>query len=92
MKFRLQQAGLLRNKDDDLEINISLAWSLLSRLGCPARYGGRAQDGSHEYIIVNPHTGDFLATGKGVTLARSMCESALNASSLISPDSGDKSH
>ena len=83
MKSRLQQAGLLRKKDDALEINISLAWSLLSRLGCPARYGGKSQDGSHEYIVVHPHTGDFLATGKGLTLESSMCEAALNAGSLI---------
>lgn len=65
--------------DEDTEINISHAWSILSRLGYPVRYGGRSPDGSHEYIIINPCTGDFLATGKGVTLEGSMCEAALNA-------------
>ena len=83
MKLRLQQAGLLCTADNDSAINISFAWSILSRLGCPARYGGKALDGSYEYIIVNSQTGDCLATGKGATLENSMCEAALNASHLI---------
>ena len=83
MKSRLQQAGLLCNEDDNPEINITLAWSILSRLGHPARYGGRALDGSYEYVIVNSQTGDYLATGKGMTLERSMCEAALNARGII---------
>lgn len=80
MKSRLKEAGLLCKEDEDPEISISFAWSILSRLGYPARYGGRAQDGSYEYVIINPQTGEFLATGKGNTLERSMCEAALNAS------------
>ena len=83
MKSRLQQAGLLFNKYDDPEINITLAWSVMSRLGLPARSGGRALDGSYEYVIINPQTGDFLATGKGMTLESSMCQAALNAKGLI---------
>jgi len=82
MKSRLQQAGLLFNQDDDPEINITLAWSVLSRLGLPARYGGRALDGSYEYVIINSRTGTFLATGKGMSLESSMCEAALNAKEL----------
>ena len=85
MKSRLEQAGLLCKEDNASAINISFAWSILSRLGCPARYGGRALDGSYEYIILNSQTGDCLATGKGATLENSMCEAALNASSLINP-------
>lgn len=79
MKSRLQKAGLLFAADDDPEINISIAWSTLSRLGYPARYGGKAQDGSYEYVVIDPRTGNFLASGKGSTLERSMCEAALNA-------------
>ena len=79
MKSRLQKAGLLLTDDDDNEINISVAWGTLSRLGYPSRYGGKAQDGSYEYVIIDPKTGNFLATGKGATLEKSMCEAALNA-------------
>jgi hypothetical protein len=83
MKSRLQQAGLLFDQENDSEINITLAWSVLSRLGLPARYGGRALDGSYEYVIINSQTGAFLATGKGMTLESSMCQAALNARGLI---------
>lgn len=83
MKSRLEQAGLLSKQDDNSEININLAWSVLARLGHPARYGGRALDGSYQYVIINSQTGDFLATGKGMTLESSMCEAALNARGLI---------
>ena len=79
MKYRLQKAGLLFTDDADSEIDISVAWDTLSRLGYPARYGGKAQDGSYEYVIIDPQTGRFLATGKGATLEKSMCEAALNA-------------
>lgn len=80
MKTRLKKAGLL-SVDDDAEINITHAWSILSLLGLPARYGGKSPDGSYEYIIINPRTGGFLATGKGRTLEGSICEAALNACS-----------
>ena len=79
MKSRLQKAGLLFTDDADPEIDITCAWGTLSRLGYPARYGGKAQDGSYEYVIIDPQTGGFLATGKGATLEKSMCEAALNA-------------
>lgn len=79
MKTRLKEAGLVVNYDDNPEINISFAWSVLARLGYPARYGGRAQDGSYEFVIINPSTGSFMATGKGPTIEMSMCEAALNA-------------
>ena len=83
MKISLQQAGLLRQEDNVSDINISVAWSVLSRLGCPARYCGRSQDGSYEYVINNPKTGVPLALGKGGTLEYSICEAALNASSIF---------
>ena len=83
MKIRLQQAGLLRHEDNVSNINISVAWNVLSRLGCPARYCGRSADGSYEYVIINPKTGDFLASGKGETLEYSICDAALNASSIF---------
>ena len=79
MKSRLQKAGLLFTNNTDPEIDISDAWGILSRLGFPARYGGKAQDGSYEYVIIDPQTGGFLATGKGATIEKSMCQAALNA-------------
>ncbi|NIP26239.1 MAG: hypothetical protein GWN14_13615 [candidate division Zixibacteria bacterium] len=81
MQSRLKQAGLW-NSNDDIEINISLAWELLSRIGLPGRYGGKAPDGSYEFIIIDPTTGAYLTTGKGQTLELSICEAALNAKVL----------
>ncbi|MBW2452251.1 MAG: hypothetical protein JRF07_07865 [Deltaproteobacteria bacterium] len=83
MKARLQQIGLLHNDEQVSEIDITLAWSFLSRLGSPARYCGQAQDGSYEYVIIDPKTGGFLATGKGESLEYSMCEAVLNATAVI---------
>lgn len=78
MKSRLQQAGLWRQEDHQANIDIILAWRVLSRLGFPARYGGRSLDGLHEYIIVDPATSGILATGRGETLAIAICQAALN--------------
>lgn len=83
MKSRLEAAGLLDNRDNIVEISILTAWTVLARLGLPARYGGKTQDGSFEYLIINPATGNFLATGKGPTLEDSICEAALRASSRL---------
>lgn len=84
MKTQLIKAGLWNNSEkDEPKINISSAWSVLSRLGCPGRFGGRAQDGSYEFVIVNPGTGTLLCSGKGETLESAMCAAALNASQLI---------
>ena len=80
MKTRLEKVGLITRRDDNADINISFAWSVLSRLGLPARYGGRSQDGSYEFVIINPSTGDYMATGRGPTIELSMCQAALNAS------------
>jgi len=80
MRYLLEQVGLWRNEEGDPETNIASAWSILSRLGLPARYGGKAQDGSHEFIITDPRTGNFIATGKGLTLEKAICAAALNAS------------
>jgi len=82
MKYRVKEAGLWCGEEGS-EITISTAWSALSRLGQPSRYLGRAQDGSHEYGIIDPLTGDLLATGKGVTLEKAMCQAALNARTLL---------
>ena len=83
MKIRRQKAGLRVNEEDRSGISISYAWSQLARLGFPARYGGRAQDGSYEYVVIDPKTGQFIATGKGPTLEQSMCEAAINAQASI---------
>ena len=86
MKLRLRKAGLIGAQDDVTDIDISVAWSTLSHLGCPARYGGKAQDGSYEYVIVDPRSGALLTTGQGETLELSMCQAALNAAAIL--DSG----
>lgn len=83
MKYRLKKAGLLCSDNDIPDIDISLAWSTLAHLGYPARYGGKAQNGFYEYVIVDPRSGTLLATGQGETLELSMCEAALNATSLL---------
>ena len=83
MKSRLHKAGLLDKADDGYEIDINVAWSTLSRLGYPARFSGKAQDGSYEYVIIDPHTGSFMASGKGATLEKAMCKAALNAVSHL---------
>ena len=84
MKKRLQQAGLWYGETADPEISISLAWNILAKVGLPARFGGRSQDGSYEYLIINPLTGDFLTSGKGDTLECAMCAAAINASNAMS--------
>jgi len=83
MKKRLQQAGLWYGEIADPEISISLAWNILAKVGLPARYGGRSQDGSYEFLIINPQTGDFLTSGKGDTLEYAMCAAAINASDVM---------
>ena len=85
MRSRLHQAGLWDDSEDEPEINITFAWSILSRLGYPARYGGKAPDGAYEYVSVNPQTGYLISTGKGITLERSICEAAINARLGIDP-------
>lgn len=83
MKMRLQEAGLLGDGSEISDIDIKVAWSVLSKIGYPARFCGRSQDGSYEYVIIDPKTGSFLATGKGSTLEYSICEAALNATSHL---------
>jgi hypothetical protein len=83
MKTQLIDVGLWRTGEEgEPGRDISSAWSILSRLGCPGRYGGRTQDGLYEYVIVNPKTGALLTSGRGATLAMAMCKAALSASTL----------
>ncbi len=86
MKTRLIQAGLWRNEEGEPELNINVAWRVLSRLGHPGRYLGKTQDGNHEYLIVSAETGEYLTSGKGFSLESAMCEAALKASSLEKPN------
>ncbi len=78
MLTRLQQAGLWHSRDKR-EIDIATAWSILSRLGLPSRYGGKSPDGSYQYVIVDPHNGDLLSFGTGATLETSICDATLKA-------------
>jgi hypothetical protein len=83
MKTKLISVGLWGHQEKgEPGKDISSAWSILSRLGCPGRYCGRTQDGLYEYVIVNPETGSLLTSGKGITLAMAMCDAALAASTL----------
>ncbi|MGD9018712.1 MAG: hypothetical protein PVF84_00590 [Desulfuromonadales bacterium] len=83
MKTRLKKAGQLCSDKDLPERDISLASSTLAYLGDPAPYAGKAQNGFDESVIVDPRSGTLLATGQGETLEISMCEAALNATSLL---------
>lgn len=83
MKSQLIDVGLWRTGEQgEPGGDISSAWRILSRLGCPGRYGGRTPDGLYEYVIVNPETGALLTTGRGVTLEVAMCKAALAASNV----------
>ena len=83
MKKRMVEAELWYAEEGmDPLIEICAAWLVMSRLGFPGRYGGQAQDGLHEYQIVNPQTGSLLTSGKGPSLAVAMCEAALAARRL----------
>ncbi len=83
MRTQLIKAGLW-NKDEAGEPgrDISSAWKILSRVGCPGRYVGRAQNGLFEYVIVNPDTDTLLPSGQGHTLALAICAAALAARKL----------
>ena len=83
MKTRLKNAGLFFSDDNDPEIDISIAWSTLSHLGYPARYGGKTLSGLYEYVIIDPRSDNMLATGHGRTIERAMCEAALIAAPLL---------
>jgi len=83
MKEKLIKAGLLRAGEKfDYEPDITSAWSIMSRLGYPSRYGGKTQDGDREYLITDPISGALLTSGQGKTLERAMCEAALRACDL----------
>jgi len=83
MKSRLKNAGLLYSCNENLDVNICVAWSALSQLGCPARYAGKTDDGLHKYVIMDPRSGSLIASGLGETVELSMCEAAINASTIV---------
>ncbi len=83
MRTQLINAGLWSNGEQgEPETDISSAWRILSRIGCPGRYVGKTQNGLYEYVIVNPETGTMLPSGKGLTLATAICKAALAAKKL----------
>ncbi|MHB1399379.1 MAG: hypothetical protein ACYDAI_14960 [Trichloromonadaceae bacterium] len=59
--------------------SIIAAWEVLCRLGEACRYGGKSQDGYHEYLIVHPADGRLLASGKGASTPEALCAAALAA-------------
>lgn len=66
------------------DIDIGYAWRILSRLGYPARYCGKAVDSSFEFVIIDPVSGQYLATGKGPTLEHSICDAVRTARNAAS--------
>lgn len=60
------------------------AWQVLSRLGAPYRFAGKASDGRFEFLILHPETGDVVATGYGDTEPQAMCEAALAGRKVLS--------
>jgi len=61
------------------EVDFNGAWSVLARLGVPYRFGGRTIDGQVEYLVLNPASGEVVASGRGATSAQAMCRAALTA-------------
>jgi hypothetical protein len=49
------------------------AWQQLAQTGAASRYGGRAPDGRHEILLLQPQTGQLLASGRGETVALAIC-------------------
>jgi hypothetical protein len=80
MRERLIAAKLWnRENAGDPGQSIAAAWSVLARLGAACRYGGKSQDGRHEYLIVHPGDGRLLASGKGSSTPEALCAAALAA-------------
>ncbi|PLX81209.1 MAG: hypothetical protein C0616_05395 [Desulfuromonas sp.] len=80
MEKRLMEVGLCQKGEEILPNGqISFAWKILARLGYPGRYSGRTQDGLHEFLIVDPATGNLLATGKGNSVEDAICEASIAA-------------
>lgn len=80
MEERLMAVGLCKKGEKIIPNGqISLAWKILARLGYPGRYSGRTQDGLHEFLIVDPATGNLLASGKGNSVEDAICEASIAA-------------
>ncbi len=74
-------AAKLWNRENTADPGQSIiaAWEVLCRLGEACRYGGKSQDGCHEYLIVHPADGRLLASGKGASTPEALCAAALAA-------------
>ncbi|PLX96742.1 MAG: hypothetical protein C0622_14170 [Desulfuromonas sp.] len=80
MEQKLIDAQLWTAEDGHLNnLSCSDAWRVLARLGAPYRYAGKAQDGRSEYLVLDPKTGNVIATGRGESTSEAMCEAALAA-------------
>lgn len=75
IEMELWDAKDQRNPTQD----VICAWSVLSRLGAPYRFGGRTPDGRLEYLVLNLAGGEVVASGRGTTPAEAMCRAALAA-------------
>lgn len=86
MEKRLIDARLWSQADGPVnEQNCSDAWQVLSRLGAPYRFAGKSADGLFEYLVLHPQTGDVIASGRGKSSPRAMCEAALAARKILKP-------
>lgn len=84
MEQRLIDAQLWAKADGHInELGFNDAWQVLSRLGAPYRFVGKAFDGRFEYLVFHPKTGDVVASGRGESTPQAMCEAALAARKVL---------
>lgn len=84
MEKRLIDAQLWSHQDGHLsEHSYSAAWRVLSRVGAPYRFSGKSCDGQFEYLVLDPKSGAVVATGRGDSSSKAMCEAAIAARRLF---------
>ena len=80
MRVRLIAEKLWDGNDPlDPARNISAAWKVLARVGAACRYLGLNPEGEHEFLLVDPKSGDLVASGHGRSTPEAMCMAALKA-------------
>ncbi len=80
MRVRLVAEKLWDGNDPlDPTRNISAAWKVLARVGAACRYLGLNPEGEHEFLLVDPNSGNLLASGHGRSTPEAMCMAALKA-------------
>ena len=84
MEQRLINVRLWSRDDGQLnQLDCSDAWQVLSRLGAPYRFAGHSRDGLLEYLVLDPKTGEVIATGRGESTPLAMFEAAIAACEVL---------